>query len=174
MRKLTQQDITPEIKQAVSAYLMARVYAETMRAEVDKIETAVLEESEYLVKPEWCKRYGEKKIRVLKPSDSYLMEESDYKDFWAESVKRMKAAGLDRHLPKGETMEAGYCPALVAEELQRVAARLIVEVAEPLTGVSVDKITCHLDLYRKYVDLWVGLVVNLPDFENPLKGVKAA
>jgi hypothetical protein len=42
MMKLTMDDITPEVENAVNAYLLARAYAETMRESVDKVYAAVL------------------------------------------------------------------------------------------------------------------------------------
>jgi hypothetical protein len=59
----------------------------------------------------------------------------------------------------------------MAEELERKAARLVVETSAEMVGEDekfVERLYYRLDHIKRWVDLIVGLVVNLPDFRHPL------
>ena len=167
--KLTEQDVTQDVKSSVSAYLLARAYAETMRAAVDKIEREILTECPLTNGLEI--EHGQPKEDITEPKYVYLCTDEDMlKDYYSETNKRLRAANL-----KPDTMQDDYCPALVAEELQRETERLVIGAGTEMMGLEFDgKEMCHrllckgLDTYQKFIDLLVGLVVSLPDFKSPL------
>lgn len=158
------QIVTPAVKSLVSAYLLARTYAEVQRERVDEIHLAILTECPIL-----DDETGEP---LLRSKDLYRTDnEALCADFYAEADKRLREAGI-----KPASMPTEFCPALVAEhELVKIERMLIDESGKPL-GVDHNKLLCArhgMENWRKWIDLVVGLIVSLPDFKNPLTG-KAA
>jgi len=165
---LTMQDVTQDVKSSVNAYLMARAYAETMRSAIDKIQRGVLEECPLTNGLEV--KHGKSERRITDPEHAYLETREDHiQDYYAECDKREREAGL-----KPKEMEFDYCPALVAEHLQVKSEWLLIESAAEMLGEDKpedfnNKLLCHgLESRKKFIDLVVGLVLNLPDFENPM------
>lgn len=159
-KNMTINDITPEIKEAVKAFLLSRVYAETMRDEVDKVHKEILTEC-----PIYADRFEEVK-QIFKSDDLYLCSDDNLcQEFYDEANKRLRNCGL-----KPDSMPDSHCPALVAEHLQVIAANSLIDVAEALTGIKRTDVYM-LDDRKKYIDLLCKLVVNLPDWENPLKKI---
>lgn len=164
MKKVTIADISPAIKTAVGAVLLAKAYAEVKREQVDKVNREILTECPLSNGLEV--EHGQSHEDITDPKLVYLCTNQDLlDDYYAESNKRLRERGI-----KPPEMPDSYCPALVAEDVLRTAEHVLVEAAEPVFGVSLDQITCYLDKYHQYIDLLCGLVVNLPDFKNPLTG----
>ena len=97
MKQPKLQDFTtPEVKSAVNAYLLARVYAETMREKVNAIYHDILTEH-----PVYADRYASSdRMRgngeqILDPDQLYMSEDEEtIKEVYAEANKRTRAAGL--------------------------------------------------------------------------------
>ena len=52
-----------------------------------------------------------------------------------------------------------YCPLLVAEDMQRIAKRQLIDAMESITALEADKVLCSgLDNYEKLVDLSLELL----------------
>jgi len=168
---LSPDDVTPAVKSAACAVFMARAYAETIRASVTEIETAILAETPLYVSDK--KRHAREPERITDPSLVWLcdLDSAEYRDHLAETQKRVRAAGLTP-----DDMPDDYCPACVAECVQRDAEHLLIEAAAEMLGAPDPKAFRHkllcsgMQKYRKFIDLLCGLVVSLPDFRNPLTG----
>uniref|UniRef100_A0A6H2A4X6 Uncharacterized protein n=1 Tax=viral metagenome TaxID=1070528 RepID=A0A6H2A4X6_9ZZZZ len=166
--KLSIKDVTPAVKSSVAAYLMARAYAETMRAAVDKIHRAILEESPLTNGHE--SKHGKPAEMITDPKLTWLCDDEEImKDYYQESDKRLRAAHL-----KPDSMPDDHCPALVAEHIQVKTQWLLIECAAEMLGENNPRdfnnqlLCAGLDTHQKFIDLVVGLVVNLPDFKSPL------
>jgi hypothetical protein len=166
MKTPTIDDITPDIKSGVNAVLMTTALARAERERIDAIERDILSGAVYMADPDLLHRHeNPKEYRITEPKEVYLMKASDQKDYFEEWQVRIDKLG--RKLPKG------HCPALIAEDLQRKAEHVLIEAAEPVFGVTRDMLWCSangLENHRKYIDMLCGMVVNLPDFKNPLTG----
>jgi len=161
MRKknITIEDITPDIKSAVNAVLMARAMAETERMKMDKMMTEILSSAVYMTSKEY--EPERKSERIVEAKITWLMSKEDFADFNAECQKRIREMGYKT--------KPGQCPALVAEDIQRTVEHVLIDCAEPVFGVDLDKLLCAgMDKYHKYIKLLCGLVVNLPGFKNSL------
>lgn len=170
--KLSIKDVTPAVKSSVNAYLMARVYAETMRAAVDKVYKESLE-----IFPLYTDRNElrdpsrrKPKERIFDHDKMYLSkDEETCKEVYADVNFQLRKQGL-----KPDSMPDDHCPALVAEHLQVKTQWLLIECAAEMLGESNPKdfnnqlLCAGLDTHKKFIDLVVGLVVNLPDFKSPL------
>lgn len=169
---ITKANITTALKTTVNAVLIAKASAKLMRSEVDKIQRAVLQECPLNLAAEW-KASGRANypLKITEPKHAYLGDDAEFKDFAAECGKRERAAGL-----KPDSMPDDHCPALVAEDIERQAIALLIDEAAVSLGFDMSgpdlrhKLLClGLDQYNRFVDLVIGLVVNLPDFRNPLQ-----
>lgn len=169
---ITKSNITPALKTIVNAVLIAKASAKLMRSEVDKIQRAVLQECPLNLADEWKARgRADRPLKITEPKDTYLSNDAEFADYSAECSKRERAAGL-----KPESMPEDHCPALVAEDIERQAVALLIDEAAASLGLDMSgadlrqKLFClGLDQYNRFVDLVIGLVVNSPDFKNPLQ-----
>jgi len=170
--KLTPEDVTQGMVSAVNAYLLARTLAEVKREEVDKVYAEVLAEIPIykdLVGPRSGEKLGNDE-RITTNKDMYLSEdEAACRRIYDEMDKRLKAAGI-----KPQDMETDYCPALVAEDLQRQAEWLVIDTTagEMLEEADPEefrhKLLCAgLEKYHQFTDLCIKLVVNHPDYVAP-------
>ena len=173
MKNLTAKDITPDCKQAVAAYLLARTLFEVERERVDKIQQAILDAGVYNVEDRWADK-GRTVERITKLKDTFLMSDEDHHDYLTFVRQELVKAGYVIKDCEGEPFYSYCCPALSAESLKRDAEHVIIDSFAGVLKAGDDfghKLLCNgLDKYYKFVDLCVGLVVNLPDFQNPLTG----
>lgn len=160
--------ITPEVKAAVNAVLVATTYAQTVRAEVDKIERGVLEECPLHFSKKIRREAGDEKV-ITEPSRAWMGDEAEFLDFCQESSKRERAAGI-----KPPEMPDEHCPALVAECIVRDAEHLLIECTASMLGVDdspadfINRLLCQgMETYRKFIDLAIRMVVASPDFKKP-------
>ena len=153
--------ITPALKSAVNAYLMARANAELQREAVDRIEREVLESASY---------YTETKKRISDPAKTYQLCDSESRDYLLTLKQALINNGYDIKSIKGEPETHYYCPALVAENLQRMTEKVLVEAAAEMFGFGKEfeqRLRYKPDKCEKFIDLAVRLVVNSPDFKPP-------
>lgn len=133
---------------------------------VDAIHLQILTECPIYSDRIDCRGFVEEPRQILKSSDLYLCSnEALCRDFYAEANKRLRESGLKKDMPDS------HCPALVAENLQMQLEHKLVEASGRDMGVTVNTLLCArhgLENLRKWLDLVIGLVVNAPDFKNPL------
>lgn len=149
----------PAVHSLVSAYLMARAYAETMRASVDMIHGQILAECPIMED----KRDG---APITASKDLYLSsDDAACADFYAEANKRLRAANL-----KPADMPDEHCPALVAEHLLTRIERELIDESGKAFDVTADKLICAprgLENWKKWIDLVCSFIVPLPHFKAP-------
>ena len=112
---------------------------------------------------------------ITEPKHAFLMDEVDAADYHAECQARIQKLYSPKSLA-AMGWKPGYCPALIAEHLQVQTEWLLIEAGGRMMGVDKpeemnNSLLClGLEKRREFIDLLVGLVVNLPDFRNPLTG----
>ena len=174
MKTPTAQDITQECKTAVSAYLLARTLFECERDKVDEIQQNILDSCVFNYAEEWKSERRGLSGRITSLKDTYLMSDTDHHDY-LEFVRAdlVKAGYVIEDIP-GEPIYSYKCPALSAESLKRDAEHLIIDAFASALKFGDDfghKLICSgLEAYHKFIDLCVGMVVNMDDFKNPLTG----
>jgi len=178
MKKLTPQDMPQSVKSAVNAYLMARTYAECEKEKVDSIALELLTTAKYYTDPKFITRARMKSKHITKPKDAWMMTDSEHIDYLIDLKHALRKAGYEIEDIKDEPDHCYKCPALSAEYLQTQAQWLIIDTAGEMLGETGDfqhKLLCAgLDKYHEFIDLVVKMVVNMPDFKNPLTGRKVA
>lgn len=169
MKTPTVADVnTPAVYSLVRSYLLARAYAETMRARVDEIQRAILEECPLPVDPEWLERTPGwfSSVTITEPKHSYLGTDEACADYYAECNARERAAGL-----KPDDMPDDRCPALVAESMLTDAENALIEESGRPFGVTNHKLLCcrkGLETRQRWIDLITSLIVSTPEFVPPV------
>ena len=107
------------------AVLNARALAEVTREKIDAISAELLDIFNIHADAKWGERVTEPGI--LTPKNAYLMSDEDASIYYPEREKAIRKAGFTSH-------KVGYCPALIAEDLQRQAERLFMEASVELTA----------------------------------------
>lgn len=162
----------------VNTYLTAKAFAQVERENVDKIEREILQSTPYYADGnENTKTTRADGSRITEPKRTYLMHEKDLHSYLTELRNRLEAAGYkiepgyerDGSISKDRWSYA--CPALVAEDLERLACNVVIEAAAKELGYPSnyrDKLICSgMDNYRKFVELTVKLVVNSKYYTKP-------
>ncbi len=155
------QDIlkkAPDLKEAVNALLLAKTYAIAERKRIDAMQRTILQNDVYTIRPEY-RREGQDP-RITDPKVSYLMDDEQFMKYHTLCQDQIVAMGYN--VPKD------HCPALIAERIQTEAEHLVIECAEPLTGLKVNQLLCNgMDNYHKYVDLCCKMIVSMPGYVAP-------
>ena len=161
---------TPSVKTLVASYLMQRAFTEIIRERVNAVYTEILNEIPIFedMRDNSPRFANGERTRILNHNYLYLSEDEEaVQKIYDEMDSRLKKLQI-----KPENMEHDYCPALVEEEKLRDIEHLIIKETGNPFGVTVNKLVCGgngLENYKKWIDLIVGAIVSLPDFENPLK-----
>lgn len=133
--------------------LMARAFAQTERARVDAYINPIFETYGFTYAEKWIER-GRPAGLIAKREDLYLSDDEP-------QIAHFYAACDAAHRAHGFTGPAGHCPALVAEHLVRQAERLLVELAEPIAGLTHHRLLCSgLDKLHEYVEMLIKLCVS--------------
>jgi hypothetical protein len=145
---LTKQNIniTEDMKQAAKTVFIAMAFTETIRPIVEDYQQKILNE----LKPKDVYRNEV----ITNPKYSYQMNDSDFQVY-------LKRCNEERIKAKLHVESEEYCPLLVAEDLQRQAERSFIDIMEPITHLSADKVLCSkdgLDNYKKLIDLSLRLL----------------
>jgi hypothetical protein len=167
MKTPTINDITPGIKAAVGAMLIAQAHAQTVRGQVDEVGRELLKACP--LPDDSSARRGEPGRFITDPKYVYhCSDEILLADHYAALNHELRKRGIK---PAG--MADDYCPACVAESVLLTARRAVVELTGPLFGVNWPMLCRYMPGKNKmalveWCDLWAGLIVNLPGFKNPM------
>lgn len=148
-------DVAAALMPAVDALLLATVFAQVERERVDVIQRRLLGSG----------RYG---------------GNGEPKDAWHQLTEEAAARYYDdcdkAQAEAGYKLDPGYCPALIAEHDKIKAEWALIEAAaEFFPGVTNDRLLCGvkgkggLETREEFLNLCIGLVVNLPGYTSPLE-----
>lgn len=163
--KLTLEDVTQEVKEAVRLYLEKHAIAEETRARVDVIQRQILaEEVKLYANPDG--------LRIFDPEETYL---SDDEEAWQRYQELCDAKEREGGIKPPE-MELDYCPALVAEREQLEAEWVIMDAAAVMLKLEFDGrklnnlLLCEqngkgLERRQKFIDTVVALVIAIESGE---------
>ncbi len=132
----------------VDTLLLATAHAQLERERVDKVQRRVLDSMGY------------EKVPLR---DTYTLPDA----VAAAYFERLNAI----HLADGFAKAAeGHCPALTAETTKTEAEWALIKAAEAFfPGTTNNRLLCAgLDKRQRYLDLLIGLVVNMPGYRSPL------
>lgn len=163
--------ITNAVKSAVNAYLMARTLAKCEREKVDSLARGILETASYHADLKFVTRERTSE-RITDPDKAWMLEAEEHHNYLIDLRKALQGAGYTIKSIQGEPEYSYNCPALMAEGLQMDAEHLLIEATAEMIGEKDDLvhnlICAGLDKYHQFIDLVVGMIVNMPGFRNPL------
>jgi hypothetical protein len=154
-----------EVKSLVSTWLLQKAYSEIVREKVNSVYADVLAEipifDDFQAKHKDYKSIG----RILTVNDMYLSNDLEScNKIYIEVDKRLKEKGI-----KPLDMKWEFCPALTEESKLTDIEHKIIKLTGSPFGVTVDKLLMYgLDSYNKWIDLSIKVIVNMPDFKNPI------
>jgi hypothetical protein len=174
---LTKDMITDDLKASVKTWLLAKAFCDLMAEKVNEIACMVLTtEIELYNDLEVEHKETDQKIRIVSKNDTWLTrDETEFTRYIKVMDDETRKAGL-----KPDDMPLEHCPLLVAENQLIKADWLIIESAFDMLGLAEehedyrefgDLLLCQkngLEKRKQFIDLCVGLVVNLPGFEKPV------
>jgi hypothetical protein len=162
-------EITPAVMSSVTAYLLAKAYAEVERERVDAIQNKILAEAVYMADKKHSDRRGGEQ-RITEGKQAWLMSDADHRDY-LETVRwdlekagyAIKSAGPDRW--------DYFCPALVSEDILRKTEWLIIDsMAEMINagdGFQGKLLSAGLKKYQDFIALTVKMVLAYPKYTPP-------
>lgn len=117
-----------ELKALKNNFFMAKALFETIKEDAENIQTAILANNEFYESEEITKmmkiRGGDRKRkRILKPFDSYMMEDKDFQKYLDLCYEEYKKTGID------DKRGREYCPEAEAHDLFWEAEKQLVEYA---------------------------------------------
>lgn len=117
-----------ELKVLKNNFFMAKALYETIKEEAENIQAVILTNNEFYESEEWTEmmktRGGDgKRKRILKPSNSFLMDENDSNKYFDLCYEEYKKAGID------DKRGRGWCPEAEAHDLFWEAEKQLVEYA---------------------------------------------
>jgi hypothetical protein len=140
------KQFSADIAPAARAVLMARIFAELERERVNAYIRPIFDSYRFEYAERWKEIDGCRGL-IQDPDHLYLCDD--------EPMMRAYYADCDdAHRAHGFKGPQGHCPALTAEHLVTVTERALIDLAEPLFGVSGD----HLcgENRTKYLELLIG------------------
>jgi len=166
--------ITPAVKASVTAYLLARTYAEVEKDRTDKICRDILTTAPYYSEG----RFGDPARRIINPDEAWRLSEVDHTDYLLYERHKLEEVGYKINDPPGTSYKH---PALTARSLQRDAELLIITTTLEMLGKDInpkefsnsllsDPKGHGLERRQKWIDLVVKMVLALPDYTPPKIG----
>jgi hypothetical protein len=180
MKKMSMKDVSPELISAVSAWLLSKVKYDLEKQKMDQLDKELLEDLNVYMADDFVAHLsdGERKdsvvkdengLRIIEPKIVYMASEESAAKFYEERSNRIQKMGYK--------IDKEHCPALIAEGIKMECEQLIINASCKILGLGdgedwKSKLLCHsngLETHKKWIELCVGLVVNLPGYESPLK-----
>jgi len=113
--------VTDDMISACRAYLLARVYAEAKKEQVDEVYSELLIEMPFYETRVFGKRHTPTGAQILDHDKLYLTDDED----GLELLYKVASDELRKRGIKPDDMADEFCPALVADSIRRDAERLL-------------------------------------------------
>lgn len=154
---------TPEMISAANAVFMAMAYTETVREVIEPVQKRLLQENHYKIDFNRFARTERDYEHMKKEVGEYCRDwKYLYLIFDKDMTDLMNKAHYQYTRVLGfKVKDVGYCPLLCAESMEREAKRLLVDIMQPVTGLSADDVLCSkngLDNYKKLIELTLKLL----------------
>ncbi|SHN42196.1 hypothetical protein [Chitinophaga sp. CF418] len=152
--------VTKEMIQAAEDVFIAIAYSETIRPAIIEIQQNILKRFQYKVDEQASK--ARLREPIVTHERSYLMSDNDFSHYLTHLHKEYIMAGFK--------VEYGYCPLLIAEDIQRNAEKKLITVMESVSGISFDMIfmgPAPIVNKQKLIDIYLKLLASY--CKNPFK-----
>lgn len=148
------------LAQLKNNYFMARAMYETVKETAEEIEKNILATHEFYASEEWTERMmrrgnSEKRKRIYRPFDSFLMNETDFQKYLNLCYEQYRIYGIDD--PRGRE----YCPDAESRELYKEAEKQLVDYAIEILPTEMREDIRKAVRIVKYRDRVLDLVLRL-------------
>jgi hypothetical protein len=152
---------TPEMIAAAETVFLAKAYLALVEPIVTAYKRGILARGKWMTSSE----YDDARFYVEDPKDAWLLADADFASYDAQCKAARVAAGLPVADPE-------HCPLLVAEDDVRKAERALVDVLEPLTKLSADKLLCSsLANYHRFVEMSLRMMSAFVDRDSIMERI---
>lgn len=141
----------PNNIKVVTSLFQMTAFVETVRGVIETKQKDILSFYQFDIAHEWVGR-GVEKEKILKPSETYLLDEQDFNIYLSE-LKKFYFSDECPFKPS----KPDNCPLLEAESKLRDIKREIADYFEPYFGFGYEGICGNLENYRKYYDLLMSM-----------------
>ena len=169
LEELERGGVPPAVKMAASAYLLAKAAAEVERERVDLIAAGLLGTVEYYADTD----HGRPAERITSNSDAWLMSDDDFHDYLIELRYALTGAGyiIQGAKEPGAPFYSFECPALKAEEIQRIAENQLLKTAfiwlKMESEITLEGLSYRLKERNDFIDLTMRFVAG----KSPFTGI---
>lgn len=148
--KLKKFHRSPAALAAIAAVKAARTEAARIHAHVESYQAPAFAKFAPFTR-ELCPNDPRSGERIMDRGDLFLAssEQDEQCAAWYAECDRLNAV-------HGYTLEPGYCPALVAEGVQRKAEQALLNLVGELTGIDGNSFNNTLELRAKTLDLFLN------------------
>jgi len=153
--KTKEPNITRNMIKASEAVFLAMAATEMIRPIVLSYQKKILNHEKYEYSEKQMKRRGKTfQNWIMNPKDAWLMSDDDFTHYASRcNEERIK---VNLHVD-----DPGFCPLLVAEDLQRKAENSLIKTMQPITHVDLDDCFRQkngLETRQKLIDLILKLI----------------
>ncbi len=142
--------ISQELKDAVTTYLLAQAWVETVKPIVKSYQAQVLADAQIVYSDEF---EAQGLVGVITDwEDLFLMDGRQSDEFFATLDAARDAAGFVGYQP-------GYCPLSVAEYEVIDAARALIDASTYFTNVTADMATRDVSIFKEFTAKAVAFVL---------------
>ena len=143
-----------DVVAATETVLLAQAWVDTVKPIVIGYQTEILASMKARTDKQH-RAYDD--FIVLNPEHTYMMSEVDFQTYITLTRIHQDKAGLI-------TESRDFCPLLVAESLLSDAQNVLVDILEPITGLSAHLLICNgMKSYKQYLEIclsWLARFVN--------------
>ena len=130
---------------AAKNLILAMAHQQLVEPIITAYQREILAANQWRIKSEFVE-LGCKDEVITDPKRAYLLSEKDAGKYFALIEDAKKSSGLKVSNPD-------FCPLLEAETFVLDARRAMVEVMEPVTGITWDQLMNNFKLFPQYIDL---------------------
>lgn len=151
--------ITPELKEAVKAVIIARAYTQSIRPIIEDIQKTILNKFQYKYDPKYIDRRENLPEVITNIKHTWMMNDKDAGHYYTELHNSYLLAGFQ--------VEFSYCPLLIAESTERDALHLMVEASkyiaasQGLANEAMERLYYKLEWIKQYQEAIIGLVISI-------------
>ena len=135
---------------ATKAVFMAKAWVLTIRPIVEGYQREILARHNWHIAKRWTGKGLNTDRIITDHRHTYLLEDEDFKTYQQKSIEARKKAGL-------EVINDDFCPLLVAENMERMAVRAMLNTMTPFTKLDPDDVW-DIEDYHKLTELTLSLL----------------
>ena len=149
--------ISPELKNAVKVYILAKAHEDTIRPIVEGCKLKILIDGKYTYDQKHMDRRDNLPEYITSLKDTWMMDDEQHDQYMRRVWDAHHANGFAKML---EGLEIGYCPLAMAESTTIDAKNAVLKESEYLHGHNTDYIW-DMKIRAQMLDLTMQFVISV-------------